>query len=133
MPEIMMNAPEPPEGYEYTGDIREPAEGEFYYSGAVNRARVDFLACCYPILRKKSWVPEQGEQHWQLTTGNFRHQLRVEETCWRSSDQTTNSYEEFKNSQNYFKTEEAAKATYVKVWNLLASLDKETGEVKDEG
>jgi hypothetical protein len=61
MPEIKMNMPEPPEGYEYTGEFRYPRDGELYYERDMydgeHVAQKD-MSTEYPILRKVHREPE---------------------------------------------------------------------------
>ena len=53
---IEMELPEPPEGYEYTGEYRRPNKGEYYQTGpmaAVKESTLNFKYDHHVILRKK--------------------------------------------------------------------------------
>jgi len=52
---IEMELPEPPEGYEYTGEFRQPRKGEYFTDrkGKAGKANCDYKNKCMVILRKK--------------------------------------------------------------------------------
>lgn len=59
--------PEPPEGYDYTGEIRRPRTGELYFYHFIE-VRKSVGATCppSPILRKKRWRAKHGERYFTL-------------------------------------------------------------------
>lgn len=56
----------PPEGWEYTGEFRKVSNGDWYlHEGeAKNWVAPVFSTWCYPILRRKRWVPNIGDKYW---------------------------------------------------------------------
>ena len=94
---LKTNVP-PPEGWEYTGEFRKVSDGEWYlYHG--NALRWDargFSADCYPILRRKRWVPKMGDKYWYVNACGISSTSYEEcawdmekvkcDNCWRTKE-----------------------------------------------
>lgn len=66
---VKMELPAPPEGWEYTGEYREPLEGEWCLTceGEILQGDGDQDWSKYPIIRKKKWYPKEGDMVWHTT------------------------------------------------------------------
>ena len=66
---VQIELPEPPEGYEYTGEFRVPKKNEWTLlmeSEELICTAIDFQREKRLILREKRWVPGSGEVFYML-------------------------------------------------------------------
>jgi hypothetical protein len=122
MPEITMNMPELPtykgRQMEWTGERRIPADGEYYasiyYDGGIT------ISCAWHhnreewIVRRKRWMPKQGEECWYITADLMVDKLIA---CVPSNGHDI----------NIWNSREATENALDAVVKLLESLDPETG------
>ena len=103
-----------PEGYEPTGEYRSPEIDEYYLSTAGD-ARVAYGSYGQPriMLRKKAWVPVDGELYYYMYRGGM------------NVSSTNTYYSDLIVAGNYFKTRELAKQAADSIFNLLKTLPKE--------
>lgn len=107
MAKVEFEVPEPPEGYEYTGEIRRPLEGELYFHlfANFNKSEGNYMWPA-PILRKKRWRAECGEKYIRITSCGekstiFDHRDKYDDRMWLIG--------------NYFKTEEQADDAMIEI------------------
>ena len=109
---LEIEVPEPPEGYEYTGEYRSSREGELFLSDRMVLAGRS--ASPWLILRKKRWRANNGLHYCYVGTNG--------DIC------TTDEYQGYiDNSRyrtgNYFRTKEEAKASkFYKVFHQKEEL-----------
>jgi len=72
---------EVPKGYELTGVVRPPQQGEYYLDGdwkSVSKAHINFSHAAYPILRKaENWKPLHSGQACYFGERQDRIKIRV--------------------------------------------------------
>ncbi len=93
---LKTNVP-PPEGWEYTGEFRLVSNGDWYlHQGLVKKWGETIPSFwCYPILRRKRWVPKPGEKYWYVdVTLTSLWSIRAVASylvesgnCWRTKEQ----------------------------------------------
>lgn len=119
MPKVELELPELPEEYEYTGEYREPIQGESFMDsfGKVHTIRLYEALPPKLIIRKKRWRARDGDIYWTVSS------------C---VGKKVNSYIEaglchdnhYWKMGNYFKTSEEALDARDKIVELLLSIHK---------
>ena len=113
---IEMELPEPPEGFEYTGEYRVPNHAEPYLCESVAYCNNGHSKCPEPvfILRKKRWRAEQGEYFWYVTTMTGCLDKAQDRWCMADSLYAIG---------NYFQTQEQAQQALDKFKQILKEIN----------
>lgn len=103
------------EGYEYTGEYRDPRDKESYLDGDgcfINSSKRNPLVFRH-ILRKKRWRAEKGFTYYRVVMNGFGHYFETD------ADDYSAEHNAFYGSGNYFKIEAEAQAMADKIKQLL--------------
>jgi hypothetical protein len=117
MPSIKVNLPEPPEGWEYTGEYRRPAKGEGWlgiHGNSFDTSGGVAPLGCFFILKPVKWRAEQGEMFYLVT-----NRMTVTSTTDIRTKSDNVQYE----SGNYFRTEKEAENAASAIKELLKQLN----------
>ena len=113
-----MDMPEPPDGYEYTGEYKPLLKGELGFGGEFDDIYEGPTLCCWPVVKKKPkafWRAYGGEKYYIVTPdGNIR---TMREDGFMADD----AYHAF---GNYFSSKEQARAAAEKVKRAFIKFHK---------
>lgn len=126
---VKMTLPAPPDGWEYTGEYREPLEGESYRGLVGGGAAISdgTIGGERLIIRKKKWYPMTGDRVWTIGVYKATGNLYVKHTTFIDS-----VFEKGRVGEGrYYRTEQAAQIALDRIKLVLLDAADELNNRED--